>query len=279
MELIVDGHENRITIHLLKFREWKLFKRLVRAVCDASEVKGKFMWLGGLWAQRPHILPPIAVSFDLPYRNSYLPCLWRAHAKEIIPTLTQWLVTRNEAEFLWVSAPIITPERVRPLSNNFSLFRLSPLPLEWILPDPVPPLEITEDIEQLYFGVPPLEGTIEATAVTYMNYLRFETRRISEGFFTYLNRICIYHMLRDLRYHYRRRTFVNPLFVENDAGVRRLRYIATSDEAGLEERALAAGILSSISALAQAEDPKDYGLPVDKERIKMSVRRLHEFLR
>lgn len=280
MQLIIDGHEDKLTVHLIGLREANLFKKIVGAIGSGTGAKWKFSFIKGLWMQKEHklSLPPIAGQFKLPFRNPYLPCKWQTDVKEGVVLVTQWLSARNLSEFLFVTAPSIRIERVRPLGNNFSIFRLHPLTLEWVLPDPVPPLEVTDDMEQMLYGMLPVEGSADAAVISYLNYLRFETRRLSEGFYIYASRICIYHMLRDMHLFFRRRQIVNPLFVENDSGVRKLRYIASSDELGDEERAIAAGILSSISAIAEVEDPRDYGLPIDKSRLRMGLVRLHEIL-
>lgn len=276
MEILVDAHGNKLTVHLLRKEMKKYFIEIFRRACELTHTEYRLLRLGGIWAQRKNHfpLPRLAFAIKLPQDFPYSPCLWYSSIREFAPLLVQWLCAQNIHEILYVFAPHLTPQKVQTLPSGFAKIKLHPLELYWVLPDPPPPLEITEDIEQLYFGMPPIEGSLETAALTYLRYLRFELRRISEGFFTFLNRLTIYHMLLDMHRYFRLEKIVPPLFVEQDAGVRRLRIIATSDDAGVEERCIAAGILSRISAIAAMENPTDYNLPINKERLLGYVRAL-----
>lgn len=276
MEILVDAHDRKLSVHVLRKETKRYFRKVMESVKAVCNAQGRMVKFGGLWAQKPYHLtmPRTAFIFTLPYDCPYLPCCWVTELKEAVPVIAQWLSARNVHEFLYASAGIITPKKVQEIAPGFVKIQLYPLPICWVIPDPPPPIEITEDMEQLYMGMPPMEGLTEASFILYNKYLRFELRRISEGFFTYANRITIYHMLNELKYKYRRGRIAIPLFVENDVGIRRLRLIATSDDAPDEERCIAAGILSHISPIGSMEDPKDYGLPINKERLTSPLRAL-----
>lgn len=263
MKVLVDGHENRLSIHLVE-GDFNQFKHVM---WELSRVVGRAVRVGevaGLWMQRTHFftIPPRGCLFTFREDNPYFPCYWDVDLREFLPILAQWLGCENLSEFLYASAPLLSPV-IEKVEEFVCKVHMKPLSLWWILPHPVPPLEATDDLEQMMAGGLPVEGTQEATTLLYRNYARFEVRRLTPGFTVFLSRIVIYQgALRKRHFH---NYIPLPLGVENDPLLRRLRVIASSDGLPPEDRALAFGLLCQVSVLAQTEDPRDYNLPIRKD--------------
>lgn len=263
MKVIVDGHDNKLSIHLVegdfnKFKEvmWEL-EKTVKASLKLGEV-------AGLWMQKTHFftIPPRGCLFTFKESNPYFPCYWETDLKEFLPVLAQWLGAENLSEFLFAAAPLLEPKHEE-VNEFLCKVHLSPLAMWWVLPHPIPPLEVTDDLEQMMAGGLPFEGTQEASALLYRNYMRFEVRRLSTGFYVFISRVALYHAILRRRFFYT--PYPLPLAVESDPLLRRLRVIASSEGLPPEDRAIAFGLLCQSSVLAQVEDPKSYNLPIRKE--------------
>lgn len=266
MKVLVDGHGERLSLHLVE-GDYNQFKEIMK---DLAELVGQTVVLGeykGLWMQKLHFftLPPRGAMFTFQTTIPYFPCQWVVDLETFLPTLSQWLGAGNVPEFLFASVSVVTPV-IEDVLENTCKVSLSPLPIKWLLPYPIPPLEIIDDVEQMLGGTIPMEETKDATGVLYRSLLRFEVKRLTLGFLVFASRVVIYHAFLRKNYFFEYASI--PFAVESDSLLRKLRILTGSIGLSLEERSLAAGLLFNLSPITRLEDPRDFNIPVRKDYLE-----------
>lgn len=204
--IILDGHGDRLELRLER-GDWEKFRRDVEALVDVAGGVARFFRIS---IRPPHWLdiPPRGALFRLRANLTYLPCCHDASGVWDVGELVGGLLlSERDSEAVWVVAPILAPQVKLWGDATVCKVTLSPLPISFLLPYPIPDLEFTDDLEQMLPAASAqlaglsadMEGLEQAPpdahTMVYRRYLRYYVRQMSAGFRLLLARIVIYHAL------------------------------------------------------------------------------------